>query len=127
MSTPTPDPGPESQSDPYLHQLTGTVLAIYYRQYFRRSLQSLLRPGDFVLALAADLEARSLTVQKAPFANADLLVAEVVPVRVLKERWITPAHEDAMTSLLRRRSLPVGLILNFGSRTPTLRRIWKPP
>ena len=116
-----PDP------DPHLHQVTGAVLAAYYSLYFLRSRQTILRPADFVLALVSDLEARHLIVQQAPFPNVDLLVAEAVPVRVLKERWITPTHEEAMMSVLRRRSLPVGLLLNFGSRTPMLRRIWKPP
>ena len=113
--------------DPHLHQVTGAVLAAYYSLYFLRSRQTILRPADFILALVSDLETRHLAVQQAPFSNVDLLVEETAAVRVLKERWITPTHEEAMASLLRRRSLPVGLLLNFGSRTPMLRRLWKPP
>jgi len=113
--------------DPHMHQITGAVLAAYYSLYFLRSRQAILRPADFILALVSDLEGRHLAVQQAPFPNVDLLVAEAAAVRVLKERWITPTQEEAMLSVLRRRGLPVGLLLNFGSRTPMLRRIWKPP
>lgn len=122
----------------YLYdELTGTILAAYYRVFYDLRHRAGYSEENLVQALAHELEARGLAVRRQVAVErrykgrrvgtdfVDLLVDEVVPLEVKKARSLTARDAAQLRTYLLDGGWAVGLLLNFGAPRPQHRRLYE--
>ncbi len=122
----------------YLYNdLTLTILACYYRVYHNRSTRGLTEETAS-RALVIELKKRGLDIQEqVPIQHhydnqeigvgrLDLLVERKVVVELKKLSVLRSKDAAQLKSYLRDGGYAVGLLLNFGSNHPQVKRIFDP-
>jgi GxxExxY protein len=124
----------------YLHSdLTGQIISAYYAVFYRlRHQRAGYNEDNLTQALAVELRARGLRVRtqvrvprryrgrRIGTDRVDLVVNETVPVEVKRVRSLTERHESQLRAYLLDGGWAVGLLVNFGSAQPQVRRLYEP-
>ena len=115
-----------TQTDAHVQVATNKTLATYYHLFFTRQQRLSSRPEHFAMALVDLLPQRGLSAtQETNNATVHGPVEETVAVRILMTRWIRRDEEEGLLRLLQKQDWPIGLLLNFSSPRPQLRRLFR--
>lgn len=116
----------EKRVDPS-RELTGMVVAAYYRVFRKLRAHPTYPCSHFAQALAEEIGSANLEVdtRRPTGSPLDFVVGNLVVVQVEKVPHLNGAHLSLLCNGLKRSQGTVGLLFNFGSARPQFRRVQK--